>query len=337
MNVLITGAAGFLGSNIVKVLLENRKHNIKCLVRQKAGTDKLLSIIKYDKGNKIEILEGNLVNPIDARLAVKDVDIIYHCAAMMKGSTADMFYNTVIGSRNLLEALLQENVRRVVLVSSFSVYGVAGLPRMGMVNELTPFEKYPTKRDAYSYTKCKQETLFWEYVDKYKMPLVIVRPGVIYGEGASPFSTRIGLKLFGCFFHLGNSNLIPLTHVRNCAEAIVLAGEVPDIEGQIFNIHDDDLITSKEYLKLYKNQVEKIRSINIPFKILLWLSRLNERYFVYSKGQLPDIFTNYKTLSNWKGQRFDNTKAKFFLNWAPSITIEAGINRFFEYLKNNKV
>jgi nucleoside-diphosphate-sugar epimerase len=335
MNILITGAAGFLGSHLTKLLLEGKKHHIRCLVRNKGGMLKLESMINSELKDRLEIIEGNLTSKDDVKIAVKNVDVVYHCAAMLKGATSDMFYNTVIGSRNLLEALLQENIKRIVLVSSFSVYEVATLPKKAVIDENTPFERHPTKRDAYSYIKCKQEMLFREYALKNNLNIVIIRPGVIYGEGASSFSARVGLKLFGCFLHLGNNNILPLTHVNNCALAIALAGEVPTIEGEIFNIHDDDLITSKKYLKMYKKNVEGIKSFNIPYFLLYFFSWLNEKYFIYSGGQLPDIFTRYKTKSSWKGQKFNNNKAKNLLKWVPSLKIEDGLYDFFKYLKTN--
>lgn len=337
MKILVTGAGGFLGSHLTEKLAINNENQIRCLVRQKNKVERLNAVMKKQSTNLVEIIEGNLTNKDDALSALKDIDIVYHCAAALKGAIADMFYNTVIASRNLLEGIIRANVKRVVLVSSFGVYGFAALPRMAVVDERTLLEQHPTKRDAYSYVKYKQEMLFWSYFKKYGLPLVVIRPGVIYGEGASEFSPRVGLKLFRYFLHLGNGNLLPLTYISNCAEAIVLAGEVPGIEGQVFNVVDDGLITSKEYLRMYKKNVRKIRSLSIPYFLLNLVSRMNEKYFAYSHGQLPDIFTVYKTRSTWKGQRFDNTKVKKVLNWIPYVTTEDGLKRFFFYLRNNNV
>ena len=63
-----------------------------------------------------------------------------------------------------------------------------------------------------------------EYGQKFGIPYVIVRPGVVYGPGKVNISNRVGIGTFGIFLHLGGSNEIPLTYVDNCAEAIALAG-----------------------------------------------------------------------------------------------------------------
>lgn len=337
MKILVTGASGFLGSYLVKRLLERGEKDIRCLIRQKNKINNLNLIINEYPDARIEFFEGDLTSKDDASRVVENVDIIYHCAATLKGSPSIMFLNTVVASKNLLNAIIYKNIKRVILVSSFSVYGVAKLPKMSVINESTPLEDFPTKRDAYSYVKYRQEMLFWEYYKKYKIPLVVVRPGVIYGPGCIPIPTRVGLNLFGLVLHLGDGNLLPLTYVENCADAIVFAGQTPGIDGEIFNIHDDDLPTSKEYLKMYKKYVKKIRSITIPYFLLYQISKLIEKYHKYSKGQLPDIFTPYKTASYWKSQQFDNRKAKQVLGWTPSISTENGLKTFFKYLTHKSI
>ena len=67
--------------------------------------------------------------------------------------------------------------------------------------------------------------------------------------------------LHGGFLHLGGNNLLPLTYVDNCAEAIVVAALTPGASGQVYNVVDDDLVTSKQYLALYKSRVAPVRSV----------------------------------------------------------------------------
>src|SRR5947208_3933813 len=124
--------------------------------------------------------------------------------------------------------------------------------------------------DAYSFAKVKQDELLMEYGKKFGIPYVIVRPGFVYGPGNEAITGRVGLGSFGTFLHLGGSNPIPLTYVDNCAEAIVLAGLRPGIDGEVFNVVDDDLPTSRKFLSLYKKKVRSFRSIYVPH----WLSYL---------------------------------------------------------------
>jgi nucleoside-diphosphate-sugar epimerase len=101
----------------------------------------------------------------------------------------------------------------------------------------------------------KQEEILKEYAEAAKIPWVIVRPGHVYGPGNEAITGRVGLGNFGVFLHLGGSNKIPFTYVDNCADAIALAGLRKGIDGEIFNIVDDDLPTSRRFLQLYKKNV----------------------------------------------------------------------------------
>ena len=139
--------------------------------------------------------------------------------------------------------LRRPRLPKVVLVSSFGVYGTAGIKRGALVDEDTPLEPNPERRDTYSQAKLRQEKLFRAYQERHGFPLVVVRPGVIYGPGGTPISSRVGLTVPGLFLHLGGRNLLPLTYVDNCAEAIVVAGERGASDGQAYNVVDDDLPT----------------------------------------------------------------------------------------------
>jgi nucleoside-diphosphate-sugar epimerase len=188
-------------------------------------------------------------------------------------------------------------------------------------------ELHPERRDVYSYSKLRQEQLFWDYRGRFEFELVVLRPGVIYGPGGGHFSNRVGLNLFGTFLHLGGRNLLPLTYVENCGEAIVVAA-LHGVSGEIYNVVDDDLVTSREYLALYKKQVRPMRSVRVPYFALMWASKAVEGYSRRSKGQLPAIFTPYKTRAMWGGNTFSNAKLKG-IGWRPLISTREGLARSF--------
>src|SRR5262249_53485228 len=151
-------------------------------------------------------------------------------------------------------------LKRFVSISSFAVYTNRDKPRRNLLDESCPVEEQPERRgEAYCYAKRKQDELIVEYGAKHRMPYVLVRPGVVYGPGTTGITGRVGSGAFGVFLHLGSSNVIPFTYVDNCADAIVLAGMRPGIEGEVFNVVDDDLPTSRQFLRLYKRNVRKFR------------------------------------------------------------------------------
>jgi nucleoside-diphosphate-sugar epimerase len=334
MKILLTGSNGFLGSALLRRLLAHGARDIRCFVRPGNDTSRIDSIRKEYTDASIEIFFGNLVSKEDTRSCLRDVDTVYHLAATMKGSPAEIFLNTVVTSKNLLDHL-GDPIKRIVLISSFGVYGVADLPAGTLLDESTPLETKPEKRDVYSHAKWRQEKIFRDYQAEHGFPMVIVRPGVVYGPGGGAMSARVGLSLFGLFLYLGNGNLIPLTYVDNCAEAIVIAGNSQESAGESFNVHDDDLPTARFYLKQYRKKVEKLKYVPVPYSVMKMVSGMVERYNRRSKGQLPAIFTPYKTANLWKKHRFSNEKIKS-IGWKQIVSTEEGLSRTFEYLRNVK-
>jgi nucleoside-diphosphate-sugar epimerase len=330
MTAFVTGATGFLGGAFVARLLAHGPDRIACLVRPGSRTTQLERLAK----SRVSLIRGSLDSPDAALAALADADVVYHLAAGTGGAAADLFLNTVVASKNLLEAMLRRpRLPKVVLVSSFGVYGTAGMKRGALVDEDTPLEPNPQRRDTYSQAKLRQEKLFRAYQEKHGFPLVVVRPGVIYGPGGTPISSRVGLTVPGLFLHLGGRNLLPLTYVDNCAEAIVVAGERGASDGQAYNVVDDDLPTCTDYLRRYQREVRALRTVRLPYPVSQALSWLCERYHEHSQGQLPAFFTRYRTATTWGGNRFSNAKLKR-LGWQPIISTDEGLQRTFTGLCN---
>ena len=91
------------------------------------------------------------------------------------------------------------------------------------------------------------------YGKNCRLPFVILRPGMVYGPGKSELSGRVGINTFGFFIHLGGGNELPMTFVDNCAEAIVLAALKPGVDGETFNVVDDEKMTSRDFLSACKS------------------------------------------------------------------------------------
>jgi len=331
--ILITGSTGFLGSRVVSRLLARGFRNIRCFARPGSRIDHLEQLESQYDGTRLEIVRGNLLSPADCDKASRDVVVVYHLAAGTgEKSFADAFMNSVVTTRNLLDAILRYGaLKRFVNISSFAVYTNRDKPRRKVLDESCPVEPDPRIRgEAYCYAKVKQDELVMEYGRKHAVPYVIVRPGVVYGPGSTGISGRVGSGAFGLFLHLGGSNVIPLTYVDNCADAIVLAGIRPGIDGEVLNVVDDDLPTSRRFLRLYKRHVRSFASVPVPRAASYALCALWERYSRWSHEQLPPVFNRYAWNAYWKGSLYSNAKAKRLLGWAPDVTTDEGLRRYFE-------
>jgi nucleoside-diphosphate-sugar epimerase len=329
--ILVTGAGGFIGSRVVERLLDLGFRNVRCLVRpsgRRGSLDKVRRRPGLDEA--VEVVQGNLLSPDDCLNATRDVAVIYHLAAGRgQKSFADAFLNSVVTTRNLLEACRQHGcVRRLVSVSSFSVYAS---PARCTLDEQCPMESRPHLRgDAYTFAKVKQDEIVMELGGKYGIPFVLVRPGVVYGPGNEGIHGRVGIGTFGLFLHLGGSNPLPLTYVENCADAIVLAGLNRNIDGEVFNIVDDQVPSSRQFLRLYKRHVRHFRSIYVPHAASYFLCYLWEKYSAWSQGQLPPAFNRLMWRTYWRRTGYSNAKAKRRLGWVPQVPTAEALRRHFE-------
>jgi nucleoside-diphosphate-sugar epimerase len=236
---------------------------------------------------------------------------------------------SALGTRNLLVAFLNVGKPgRFVNVSSFAVYSNLSLKRGGLLDETCPLEDAPQERfDAYGFGKLKQEELVREYGRNHKLPYVILRPGYVFGPGKRELNGRVGINTFGFFVQVNGSNVLPLTFVDNCAEAVVLAGLKAGVEGEIFNVVDDELLSAQQFLEAYNKKVGG-RSFRIPYSIGHLLCLIWENYSRWSKGQLPPVFNRRRCSAEWKGNRYSNHRLKERVGWTPRIPMKQAMERF---------
>jgi len=332
--VLITGANGFVGSKVLEVLLGYGFKRLRCLGRSKKNLEALRRLSDLSRA-EVTFIEGNLLSRDICERAVEGVSIIYHLAAGVEKSFAGCFLNSVVSTRNLLDAAVKEPVlKRFVNISSLAVYSNEQIPRGGLLDESCEVDsKVIDRYEAYTYGKAKQDEMVLDYGKKFKLPYVIVRPSVVFGPGKAKITDRIGSSTFGFFLHLGLNNTIPLTYRDNCAEAIVLAGLIGGIDGEVFNIVDDDLPTSREFLRKYKRDVRNFLSIPVPYRIWHGFCCLWEKYSEWSLGQLPPVFNRRACAVYWKGNTYSNRRAKEVLGWQPRVPMAAALDNFFAYMR----
>jgi nucleoside-diphosphate-sugar epimerase len=335
--LLITGANGFIGVRVVDTLLEYGFTDLFCFVRPSSRLGRLQEVLaRHQAGKSVTLIQGDLLSRDDCGRAAEGVSVILHLAAGMEKSFAGAYMNSALTTRNLMDAFLEHGQpKRFVNVSSFAVFSNLKLKNGAMLDETCPLEDAPQERfDAYGFGKLKQEELVKEYGERYMLPYVIVRPGAVFGPGKRELSGRVGVDTFGFFIHLGGSNQLPLTFVDNCAEAIVLAGLTRGIDGEVFNIVDDELLTSREFLRAYRNKTRRF-SISLPYPLTYSLCVAWEKYAKWSKNQLPPAFNRRRCAAEWKGNRYSNQKLKERLCWKPRVTMAQAMDAFLAQFDTN--
>lgn len=332
--ILITGATGFIGPRVVRNLLDRGFRNLLCAVRASSDTTRLEAFIgSRAPGTHVDIMRCNLFAPADCAAVTHDAPLIVHLAAGGSDkSFADAVMNSVVTTRNLLEACLQNRgLKRFVNVSSLAVY--SNKQNRRLLDETCPVEDRPELRgDPYCFAKIKQDQMVIEYGNR-GLPYVLLRPGYVYGPGKNGIPARVGVSTFGVFLHLGGSNKIPLTYVDNCAEAIALAGLQKLHNGEVFNVVDDDLPSSRQFLRSYKQNVIPFASAYVPHPASYVLCRFWEAYSNWSDGQLPPVFNRRRWFTYWRSVDYSNEKVKARLGWIPRVSTTEGLKRYFDSCK----
>lgn len=328
--VLVTGAAGFIGQRVVSALLDRGFSQVRCLVRPSSQLSRLRQVIdSHPAGAGLELVTGDLLSRADCGRIADGVEVIYHLAAGVEKSFAGAFMNSALATRNLLEAFRDRGRwRRFVNVSSFAAYSNLRIPRGALLDESCPIERHSQERgDAYGFGKIKQDDLVIEFCARTNLPYVILRPGSVFGPGKAALTGRVGIDTFGIFLHLGGRNRIPLTYVDNCAEAIVLAGLAAGVDGEVFNVVDDDLPTSRDLLKAYQSR-RRMKALPVPYWLTKLMCTVWEAYSRTSKGQLPPVFNRRRCVAEWGGNSYSNRRLKERLGWKPRVPMDEALQAY---------
>jgi 2-alkyl-3-oxoalkanoate reductase len=244
MRVCVTGGTGFLGGALLRRLLADGA-SVRVLARDSPRADVLES-------RGAEVVRGDLGDPAAIVRAVQGAEVVYHVAAMVEapGDLADFLDANRGGTERVFQAALQHGVARLVYSSSIAVYGLA---RDGQcLDENTSYDDQPELRDSYSQSKIQADRFAVSFASQNKFPVVILRPGVIYGPGKPlPF----GLLGFAAgntsVIFADRNNRIPLNYIENLIDAMLLAATSEDRTGKEFArqylVLDDDDLTLAGY------------------------------------------------------------------------------------------
>lgn len=245
MKVLLTGATGFIGAQVLEQLTE-RGDAVRVLVRQE--TLKRADRVRHLKRREgVEIIAGDLSDKDAVLRATKGVRTIYHLAAMIPKPgvrETEVVNANVGGTESLLRAAVENKVRRFVFASTVSLYGHTLSP----AKEATPLDP----KGVYGRTKFEAEKLVRSYHNPPSLETVILRFSHVYGPQA-PFFEKLMERILQqplAFLLQGGERAMQWIHVEDAAEGVVLAGTHRGAGGHEFNIAGDQIVTRRELVSL---------------------------------------------------------------------------------------
>ncbi len=269
MYPFLTGGTGFLGRRLVKALREEGLP-VRCLVRGSSdiapAADVRRSGAVARKGRR---RPGDLDDVAGIRHLMDGCDTVYHVAAALgrqhRGHVPEHRHSDPPADRRrgrgecpaVRDGQLARGLRR--RRAPDGEHARRDEPRS--TPHRTSAIPTPTVRSSRSRSPGRPTG----NGDARALPLVVIRPGVIFGEGRSILSNRVGLKLGPLLTAWGRSQTMPPTPTsRICAAALRNAGIIPGIEGEIFNVFDDGLPSGSQLLRMYRKAGQRVRSVWLP-------------------------------------------------------------------------
>lgn len=306
-SVFITGASGFVGSHLVRKLLQ-KKANVITLSKRLTNIEKSTS---QESGSVEDFRKLKKI------IRKNKIDIIFHLAAQPivevgRINPIQTFEINVRGTWNVLEAARQENVQKVIIASTAHVYG--DNPRVPLKEEYFPQPSRP-----YETSKACADLLAQSFADTYNLPVEIPRFVNIYGPGDFNFE-RLIPKVIKSILKYG------YLHVWD-------VGSIRDF------LYIDDAISA--YLILAEKQIpniKRVRVFNFGTGKPISIHDLIEKIIKLTGGRTISIKTEEapeERSNEIKNQYLSITKAKRELGWYPKISLEEGLKRTIKWYKEN--
>jgi nucleoside-diphosphate-sugar epimerase/predicted dehydrogenase len=311
-DILITGANGFIGTALVKQLLQEHKR-VRLFVRSVEGLKKAL--LSPD----LEIVIGDITNFDDVKKAVKGIKYVYHLAHG-GGDSWNSFYQTnVLGTQRLAEACIEEKIKYFIYTSTIAVYYYGNFRKGSWITEDSPIDNKPNERSFYARSKIMAETMLMDKYKNHDLPLVIFRPGIVVGENGMLFHSGVGqwIRDNVCdYWGMGN-NYLPFVLTEDVADALAKVICFEAMQGRIFNLAGDVELSAKQYvehLKFYSRR--NIKASAYPIS-LLFLSESFKYLIKKAAGDQKAVLSYRDIYTRSIPVRFDCSKAKDILGWRP--------------------
>jgi nucleoside-diphosphate-sugar epimerase len=317
MRILVTGGNGFVGRHLVSAL-----HARGSTVRVLALPDENTSWLEQ---RGIAVHRGDVRDPETLVAPTDHADAVVHLAAMQDvcRPMADYRAVNVTGTENVCRAALAAGVRRVVHMSSSSVYGM-GLGRPA--DETFPLAPFP---DPYPITKAAADMTVQRMIAEDGLPAVIIRPDQIFGPGDHVHFGRMADRLrAGRTVIVGSGrNAVPFVYVTDVVHGLLLALDHRRAVGNAYNITSDKPLTQRQLLHAIAREVDgSPPRLHAPYRALYAAGYIAERLAALSPSRRRPPITRLGVAFFGTDNRYAIGKAKRELGYSPGVSVADGVH-----------
>jgi nucleoside-diphosphate-sugar epimerase len=319
MKVCVTGANGFVGSNLCKYMLD-KGFSVSGLVRKSSD----LTYIKELK--KLQIFTGDITQPETLTEFMKDVGVLYSIAAYTNdwGTWETMKRVNIDGVQNVMESAKKAGAKRVVHISSTTVLGFPG--GIDIEEDVEPVDM---PDEPYVVSKRQGEKIALSY-NSAEMGVVAIRPGTIYGPNDRTQMLRFLPELEKGKFPLvakGKYLMTPI-YIDNLMDLLLRAAESENAPGRVYNAGDEGKTTWGDFLCGLADAIGVKRpTLSFPKPIAVVAAALLGKFAKPSKSKKQPNITRFRILAVIKHNHYSIEKAKRELGYSPPVSTQEGIQQ----------
>ncbi|HTS93228.1 MAG TPA: NAD-dependent epimerase/dehydratase family protein [Stellaceae bacterium] len=310
-DVAVIGGTGFIGTHLTRRLTESG-------LRVSVMARNLRNLPSVFHSDPVTLHRGDIGNPEDVAAAIAGAEVVVNLAhGGASGSREAIRKAMVDGAACVARACLAQGVRRLVHVGSTASLYLG--PQSAGITGMTPADPRPESRADYARAKILCDRMLQEMAAHERLPLVILRPAVVVGDGGTPFHSALGLfnNEQHCIGWNAGRNPLPFVTVADVADAIALAVKAKGIDTRCYNLAGDVRLSARDYIEELGSALCRPLRFHPKSPTSLWLVELLKWCIKRATGRPAPMPTRRDFLSRGMKAQLDCADAKRDLGWRP--------------------
>ncbi len=324
MKALVTGANGFIGSNLVKRLIKEG-YKVNSLVRKSSD-------LKFLKEVATKLFYGDITDKESLPAAFKGGDKVFHVAGLAADWGPYSLFEKINfeGTKNVAEVASNAGVKRFVYISTVAFHGFG---KTNMTEDTPPAKKLI----PYAKTKYLAEQWLWDFAKSTGMEITAVRPGNVFGINDRTFISKyIDALLKGKFAEInrGRSKTCPV-YIENLVDIMILVSNEQKAVNNAYIATDGlDITWHRFNTALAESLNVKLPDISIPYPVAMAAAQVYYRLHELLKIKSEPFLTPYRVNNGGKDYHFSIEKLKTHFNYSPKTGLREALNRTVEWYLN---